>query len=55
MNALNPTIVLREQHAIIIHQEAIVVNARQDMRETAKIMEQDAVQNLVPNQGKRSY
>lgn len=45
MNARNPMTVLREQHAKIFHQEAIIVNARQDMRETGKIMEQDAVSN----------
>lgn len=54
MNAWNPTIVLMGQHASTFL-EAITVYARKDMKETGKVMEQDAVQNPVPNKGKRLY
>jgi hypothetical protein len=35
--------------------EATIVYAQQDMTETGKIKEQDAVQNPLPKQGKTSY
>jgi hypothetical protein len=42
MNVRNSTTVLRRHH-VTIFLEATIVYARQDMRETGKEMEQDAV------------
>jgi hypothetical protein len=54
MIAWNPNTVLRRRDASIVP-EATIVYAQKDMRETGKIMEQDAVRTPVPNQGMISW
>lgn len=54
MNAWDPRPIALMGQYVITFLVVIIVHARKDLKEMGKMMDQDAVPNLAPIQGKRS-